>query len=302
MKILVTGANGFVGRAVCNHLCIQGHEVFGLRRQFDNECSSSSIKISWVYADIFSPEIHKILKEHHFEGLIHLAWITDTKEYWVSNKNISWVSCTLDLLESFRMYGGRRVVLAGSSAEYSWGTQDCFKEDSTEYNPQGLYGTCKLGLKNIVESWATQNNISWGWGRIFNIFGPFENPYKLIPRTINKMLNNEKLSFDNGSIVRDFMHIDDTGKAFSLLFNSNFCGVVNIASGIPVKVRDLLELIAKILCKESFLEFSVQDLSVDTPKKIIADVTTLNHCLNFTQAYSLEEGLRDTCFWWKRFL
>jgi nucleoside-diphosphate-sugar epimerase len=299
MKILVTGANGFIGRVVCRHLCEQGHEVFGLRRQDDKKVDTS-VKMSWIFSDIFGLEIHNILKQYKFEGLVHLAWITNHNEYWVSNENILWVSKTLELLESFRIYGGKRVICAGSSAEYSWGSMDYFKEDNKEYNPQELYGNCKLSLKNMVESWAKKNNISWGWGRLFNVFGPYEHQQRLIPKTFKKLINNEKVSFDSGTTVRDFMYVDDTGKAFSLLFNSDFCGVVNIASGIPIEVKSLVEIIANVSGKESLLQFSDKEPPINIPKKIVADITILNQSLCYNSCYSLEEGLRETYYWIKQ--
>jgi nucleoside-diphosphate-sugar epimerase len=161
MKVLVTGAGGFLGRAVTEALALLGHEVYGLssmtRRQGGDQ------KLNWVSADLFSPsDVNLLMEKFRFEGLVHLAWNTTPGTYWQSNDNLRWVAVSLNLFEAFRSHGGKRIVVAGSSAEYQWGAESVFDENTTRKIPFSLYGVTKHALRSAL--------VPYDYQRIWLIF------------------------------------------------------------------------------------------------------------------------------------
>ena len=299
MKILVTGARGFLGRAVAGQLVKLGHDVYGLSTVDHNNCDEN-LKLDWVTADLFSPlEINMIMEKFQFTGLVHLAWDTTPGSYWQSNDNLRWIAASLNLFETFRSHGGKRIIVAGSSAEYQWGKNPVLDEISTPKKPSSLYGVSKNALREVMESWAQLNGISWGWGYIFNIFGPCEKKERLIPKILIKLLHREEIHFDDGLIYRDFLHIDDAGEAFAAFFNSDVEGVVNIASGQSTCVRYILQTIADLVDAPNLIKFGTVSNKHEEPVSVVAAINRLKKEVGWSAKISLQDRLESTCEWWK---
>jgi len=151
----------------------------------------------------------------------------------------------------------------------------------------------------MFESWAPQNNISWGWGCIFNIFGPLENEDRLIPKSIVRLMRREKILFDDGLLYRDFLHVSDAGEAFAAFFKSKIEGVVNIASGQSTSVRHVLQIIADLLDASDLIKFGEVDINDNEPESVIASVNRLEKEIGWSTKASLRDRLASTCEWWK---
>jgi len=299
MKVLVTGASGFLGRAVTTQLELLGYDVYGLGLSAHDDFGEHSSS-KFIAVDLFSEtDVNLFMKKHQFEGLVHLAWDTQHGNYWQSNENFKWVAASLRLFEEFRINCGKRIVVAGSSAEYQWGEEPVLDEYTTPRSPASLYGVSKNSLRLMLQSWALQNDLSWAWGSVFNIFGPFENRNRLIPKNILKLLNRETILFDDGLLYRDFLHVKDAGAAFSALFKSDVQGVVNIASGQSISVRDVLQTIADLVNASGLIHFDESRNYNNLPKSVIASVNRLEKEVGWSTEISLFDRLASTCRWWR---
>ncbi|GMR05493.1 MAG: NAD(P)-dependent oxidoreductase [Gammaproteobacteria bacterium] len=297
MKVLVTGASGFLGNTVINPLIQRGHEIVALNRRTIDQ---NKVKVSWVKGDIHSPaEIDTIIKTEKPEGLLHLAWDTTHGNYWNSNRNLCWTAASLYLAESFIRHGGKRIVVAGTSAEYKWGHNRLLEENKSEFSPDSLYGINKYSLREIIQASTILNDVSWAWGHIFNIFGPGEKRERLIPRVIVKLLNDEKIIFDDGMLYRDFLYVDDAGSAFAALFDCNVQGSVNIASGKAISVRYLVQTIAKILGKPGLVQFDEHKSLTTEPAYVVGSVERLRKEVRWSPEINFYQRLQYTCDWWK---
>ncbi len=297
--MLVTGARGFLGMQVLKPLVDRSYEVHAVGRADPSQNTSPTVY--WHKADLLIPsQVDKLLHLIKPAGLLHFAWDTTPGSYWNSSLNLDWTAATLHLLRMFSAAGGQRAVLAGTSAEYLWGEQEPLDETRTPLLPASLYGTCKNAVREILQSWATLNGISWAWGRIFNIFGPFERDERLIPRVIRTLLSGEALSFDDGRVYRDFLHVADAGEAFAALFASKVSGPINVASGDAVKIRDVISTIATHLGAQHLVRFGALANNPKDRHPIVANVKRLHSELGWKASNTLSNRLRETTDWWRK--
>jgi len=297
-SVVITGAGGFLGRHLLAALLRRGFMVHALGRGAVLQTLPAQVR--WHRVDLLNrTSTRAVLGSIRADGLIHLAWETAHGGYWQSAKNLDWTAASLNLLLDFQGSGGRRAVIAGSSAEYDWSGASALDEERTPLRPASLYGHSKNALREIFEAWAPQAGLSWAWGRIFNIYGPFENPERLVPRTIRTLQDGRKLAFDNGVLVRDFLHVEDAADAFAALYASNWVGAVNIASGEPVAVKDVVSRIAECIGRPELVEYGALMAPTDAPARLVASVGRLRDAVGWSPQGRLGDRLRETCEWWQ---
>ncbi len=298
-RVLVTGATGFIGQHCLNPLLESGYEVHALstRNQRDQETRS---QLRWHRADLLQDNSLTVLFQHVSPThLLHLAWYPEPKTYWAAPGNLLWVAATLKLLQSFARCGGERVVLAGSCAEYNWRYGLC-SEAFTPCEPSTLYGACKHGLRLIFEAWARQVGISAAWGRTFFLYGPHEHPTRLVRSVITSLLVNQPARCTEGTQRRDFLHVQDVAGAFVALLETPVTGAVNIASGIPIAVREVVSCIADQLDRRELVQFgAIAGTEAEAPL-VYADVSRLKDEVGFSPRFDLESGIAQTIEWVKQ--
>jgi nucleoside-diphosphate-sugar epimerase len=295
--VLLTGAGGFLGTQVLAALLRRDYSVHAIDRKRPSGMDAAGV--IWHSVDLLDRDaVHALFGLVRPQGLIHLAWMTNHGLYWRSPSNLEWLAASLLLLQDFALYGGQRVVIAGSSAEYQWGGLGNLDEISTPIIPDSLYGTSKNALREVVEKWAPGANVSWAWARFFNMFGPGENPVRLVPKVIRTLLDGRELPFDSGAIVRDFLHVDDAGDAVAALFQSFVQGPVNVASGQPLSVRDVIAIIATYMQASDRIHFDAQ-ANRHEPARVVASVSRLHDEVGWQPHKGIIERLHETCDWWR---
>lgn len=295
MRILVTGASGFVGRWVVMGLVTRGHDVIAVSHGNGLSLAPDSQQISWRSVDLLNQfQIDALIASERPAGLVHCAWETTPNAYWSSPENLPWVSSSLQLMESFRRYGGQRAVIAGTSAEYDWSSDQTLHEDRSATVPTTMYGISKNALRQILQHWAKSEGVSLAWGRIFCPFGPGENSTRLVPRLIQGLSSGTPLPFDSGNLIRDFLSVEDLGDAFAAVFDSDFEGTVNVASGRDTSIAELVTVIAKCMGTRQ-VNFGVLPDPVDQPRRLVADVTRLAETVGWTPACSIEKRISEIC-------
>jgi nucleoside-diphosphate-sugar epimerase len=232
------------------------------------------------------------------EGLMHLAWDTTPGAYWTNPANLNWAAASLFLLSEFQRNGGRRVVVAGTCAEYDW-TASPMTEKQTPLRPATLYGCSKNAVREVLEAWAPGAGISWGWGRIFCIFGPHEKPQRLIPKVIARLLEGNPIPFDPATSIQDFMDVRDAADAFAALLASPVEGALNVAGGRPVSIRSVLNEVGDCFGARHLLKFGELNTNQNQPAELTASTRRLNDELGWLPKSSLTERLAETCQWWR---
>jgi nucleoside-diphosphate-sugar epimerase len=230
--------------------------------------------------------------------LMHLAWITEPGLYWESSKNDDWLSASFGLLESFAESGGLRALLAGTCAEYDWTDGHCV-EDETPLRAKSLYAESKLAFRDAAFAVAKSTDLSVAWARVFFSFGPHERPERLVPAVIRALLAGERARCSDGSLVRDFMYVEDVASAMVAVMDSNFTGDINIASGEPITLAEIVSRIAVRLDAADRVDFGHYPRRADDPQVITADNSRLSHAIGWRPGYDLGSAIDKTIAWWK---
>lgn len=168
-KLLITGANGFIGSHVVPLAVKSGFETHCVSRK---PPATSEAGTRWHRADCLNnAQVAAVLEEIRPTHLLHLAWTTEHGVYWHSPENFRWLEAGLSLLRKFRETGGVRAVIAGTCAEYDW---DCgfLSEGATPLRPSTPYGVCKKCLQEAFTSYCAETGLSGAWGRLFFLYGP----------------------------------------------------------------------------------------------------------------------------------
>lgn len=236
---MLTGATGFVGRYVAKELERQGIEYVSLQRGMAS--NDRAIQIDLLGKNELEALFQKLKPTH----LIHVAWYAEHGKYWDSELNLEWIRASKRLVEAFCSSGGQHVVITGTCAEYDWTHGYCI-EDVTPLKPKSLYGICKDTTRKVIELIVEKHGVSMSWARVFFPYGPGESSQRLIP-SLFKAFRKENLPFGvNASSYRDLLHVEDAARAVVACAQSKFVGAVNICSGAPVKISEVVEAVARI--------------------------------------------------------
>jgi nucleoside-diphosphate-sugar epimerase len=180
--VLLTGASGFIGRHCIPSLIKHGYEVHALTT---GKNVLADPRVSWHTTDLLNPQdVHEAMETICPTHLMHFAWYTLPSKYWNARENIQWLQASLNLVQEFSDSGGERMVGAGTCAEYDLRYGYC-SEDLTPLKPQTLYGISKQSCHLIGQEILKAAKVSNAWGRIFFLYGPYENKTRLVPSIIN---------------------------------------------------------------------------------------------------------------------
>lgn len=295
-RVLLTGATGFIGRHAVAPLMAAGHELHAVTTQ---EEPGGADGVTWHRADLLGgPEV---VDEVAPEILLHLAWYVEPGLYWRAPENVRWVEASLALLRAFSGAGGRRAVVAGTSAEYQWqGLDGLCDEQRTPLRPATLYGGAKHALHAVAARYAEQAGFELAWGRVFLVYGPGEPEGRLVPSVGRALLAGEPVATTRGDQVRDFMYVDDVAAAFAALADRDTVGAVNVASGEPVAVRDVVDTLAGLAGRPDLLRLGALPSREGDPPLLVADVSRLRDEVGFAPRVGLVEGLEKTLEWLRR--
>jgi nucleoside-diphosphate-sugar epimerase len=279
IRVMVTGASGFIGRHAVAALCDHGVTVFAERVDlFD----AGAVRAAMVD---FCPT-----------HLLHLAWGV-RPGYWESPANLDWVAASIELARAFRDAGGYRMVGAGTCAEY--GPSHSPLTEASRCIPWTLYGMAKDALRSLLEHAAPAMGLSFVWGRLFQPYGPGEAPGRLLSALIPALLAGKSVECSDGRQIRDFIHVEDAGAALVALLLSEVRGPVNIATGIGTPVRQVLRSIATMTGGNNRLILGARPRGRNEAAMLVADCGRLVTEVGFVPRYDLAAGLAQTVEWYR---
>lgn len=249
MKILLTGATGFLGSHVAENLLAEGHELLLVKRSTSklSNCVQIQQKVQWLDSD--NNLWIKEAADFRPEVILHCAWkgvVAIEREDW----NVQLCNLTLmeELLQVARISSTKQIICLGSQAEYGL-FSGCIDE-SYPINPTTKYGIMKLAALQVLRSFAGINKIEWQWLRVFSIYGERESENWLIPSVICKILSGvTSMDCTKGEQIYSYLYVKDFAKAVCMTVGAKGkSGIYNICSSEAIRIIDLLYLIKERTC------------------------------------------------------
>ncbi|GMV83497.1 MAG: epimerase [Planctomycetota bacterium] len=310
MKILLTGAAGFVGSHTAERLLEAGHTVTGVdnfdpyyapeikRRNVAAALSKHAERYRMVEGDFGDPAL--LARElPGCDAVIHLAaqaGVRPSLEDPLRYQRIN-VANVVALLEALRKHGPRKLVAASSSSVYGNVTPAPFREDAPCAQPQSPYGASKRAGEIYCGSYAQLYGLRIVVVRPFTVYGPRQRPDMAIAAFARKILLGEPITlFGDGSSARDYTYVADivSGLMGALQADIPF-GIYNLGGDRPYELRELVALLEKATGKRAAVNFA--PMQAGDVERTCADLTRSRRDLGFAPKFSLEEGLRHTVAW-----
>lgn len=284
-KILVTGATGLIGKEVIEPLKNSGYEIYAITiddNNYDKE-------VNYINCNLFDYEsLKKVFEKVKPTHLLNFAWAT-TGDYLSSEINLEFVKAGFNLIQLFNSNGGKRAVYVGTCFEYQFKDEKIKEIDPL--NPATLYAKSKNALREMTQEYCKLNNISFGYGRIFYVFGRKENEKRLTAHIIKSLRDNKEVTIINGDFVRDYMYSKDIASAFVKFIDSNVEGCVNISTGNGISLKEFAMTIAQKLGKENLVNIKYEAL--DQPMYIVGDNSKLINDVGYKLKYSFEQAIDE---------
>ncbi|WP_085577831.1 MULTISPECIES: NAD(P)-dependent oxidoreductase [unclassified Pseudomonas] len=241
MKVLVTGATGFVGRHLVAALLARGCTVRAVARNAQTAQGMPWINdVEFVAADIHAPDLDAVALTDGVDALAHLAWpgLPNYRALFHFEHNLM---ADYRFVKSVVEAGVKQVLVTGTCFEY--GMQSGPLSEATAPQPANPYGLAKHTLHLFLRNLQQELPFTLQWARLFYLHGEGQNPNSLLA-ALDRAIEAGAPSFDMsaGEQLRDFLAIETAaGHLAAILQRRGFDGAVNCASGRPVSVRSLVE-------------------------------------------------------------
>lgn len=293
-NVIVTGANGFIGKTLVKALLEKGYYVVALDVRFDDVLANDE---RIICVNVMDREVAALVEEiphQEYECFFHLAWVGTSgparADYNVQLNNVK-LAC--DYIKLCSEIGCKRIVYASSINEME--TYEYLQSDDIEPTGGYIYGTGKLAAHLMGETVAKLNGIEFIPVIITNIYGAGEKSARMIYTAINKLVHKEHCSFTEGYQTYDFIYITDAinsiiavaekGKAFNRYY---------IGSGAPKPLREFLLQMRDIVDPEAEIglgdiPFKGVNISYDQ-----FDLKKVERDTGYRNEISFAEGIRMT--------
>lgn len=288
MRVLVTGATGFIGSHVVREAVSRGHKVVALVRPGTSLDRITDVidRIDLVHGDLDEPStIGRVALEVRPAAIIHLAWYAEPGRY-VSDiaRNLASLEASIRLLNASLDSGCPRIVLAGT----------CLEND--ERRTPSIYEASKRAQHVLAEAIGSAGS-SIACGHVFYLLGPGEDDRRVVPTIIRSLLRAEPIATTDGLQHRDYLHVADAASAFCTLAETSIGGGVDICSGSTVRLRDLLEMIGTAMGRPELIQLGALGSTVDAGHDRAGDPRRLRS-LGWAPRYDLHDAVVDSIDWW----
>ena len=314
MKVLVTGAAGFIGSQVSERLLDMGHQVAGVdcfTDYYPRALKEGNLQICRDHSgfrfyeqDIVTADLKQMLED--VECVIHLAAQAGVRASWGQNFQIythNNLMSTQAILEAVKELGGdKRVVYASSSSVYG-DTDDLPMREDGKTRPVSPYGVSKLAAEHMCSLYTRNFGLDTVSLRYFTVYGPRQRPDMAFHRFARALLDGGEIRlFGDGEQSRDFTFISDivTATVDAALTPRASGHIFNLGGGNRVTVNHVISELEEITgnkAKVNRLEVAKGDV-----KNTEADTSQARNILGFIPAYDLKRGLAAEVEWVKQML
>lgn len=334
MKILVTGAAGFIGYHLCEKLLKEGHEVIGIDNINDyydvnlklsrmresgidsklitnnKELVKSTIYSNYSFAKIDIIDLVRLetlFKQERFTHVVNLAaqagvrYSLENPHTYIQSNVVGFVN----ILECCRQNKIEHLLYASSSSVYGANSKIPFSEEDRVDHPVSLYAATKKSNELMAFSYSHLFNLPTTGLRFFTVYGPWGRPDMAPMLFANAIRKEESIKiFNNGEMERDFTYIDDVVEGIARCINvlpttKPKADIFNIGNSKPVKLMDFIAIMESCMGKKALKQFlPMQDGDV---KITYADTSLIQQVKGYSPNSNLEEGTKHFIKWFNKY-
>ena len=300
-KVIVTGANGFIGTALCRELSNQGISVIAVvRNEEENISNIENLKgLRVVYSDLSEfKNLNEKISDRDIDVLYHLAWVGSAGPLRGSaDVQFNNIKYTCDTVKACSKMNCKRFVFASSIMEYE--IEAVMATDATP-GINTLYSSAKVSADYMARTIAGSLGVDYIRAVISNIYGPGELSPRLVNTSIRKLLNGEHCAFSAGEQTYDFIYIDDAVKTFVAIGEK---GVANRTYYIgSQKPRPLKEFLCELRDQvDPNIEIGLGEIPFNGVSLTYTefDIHAVKNDTGFVPSVSFTEGIKNTIEWIK---
>jgi nucleoside-diphosphate-sugar epimerase len=292
MRVVVTGCQGFIGRHLIARLREQDVDILGIGARPAPEIGPEWSRYQWWGQNSPTIQLPSEWEDQPFI-LVDLAWdMARPPTYQPHAEHI--LRCG-NILDQLTPRGLRGVIGIGSAEEYGQ-RSGILRDDDPPLGEVSAYGWGKCAARSLMHAWSAATGNTALWLRPFVVYGPGQSGNMVIPYAVRQLLAGHEALFSDGEQRRDFVYLDDVVEA---LYRA--CQVVvrwpagfqaiNVATGCPTRVRDLLEYLARICNAQARFRFGVIARRRGEPAVQVADPTRAFETLRWRAQVDWREGM-----------
>jgi UDP-glucuronate 4-epimerase len=332
MRILVTGAAGFIGFHVARRLLSDGHEIVGLdsvNHYYDVRLKEARLKLlqehprfEFVRAALTDPEaMNQLFDRSEFDRVIHLAaqagvrYSLERPDAYVTSNMLGF----LQVLEECRYRKIPHLVYASSSSVYGASTQMPFSVRGGADHPLSMYGVTKRANELMAHSYSYLFGLPTTGLRLFTVYGPWGRPDMVLFKFTKAILDGRSIDvFNGGQMKRDFTYIDDVVESVTRViavipgpdpdWNSDAPDpssslapfrIYNVGNHEPVELRDVIAELEEALGRKA--KVNLLPMQPGDVPATYADVSSLERAIGFAPRTSMREGIRRFIEWYREY-
>ncbi len=296
MRVMITGASGFLGSWLCRVLS-RDHEIIGLARDTSNLFKLSDIKNLQIRqsATQLWPDL---IREYHPDVLVLNHWWGVGSDKRNDSRQFENIENLKPLILASRMAEVSTIIGVGSQAEL--GPIESEINELQIGRPTTLYGSAKLRSRYIIEELLRDSEARFVWMRIFSTYGPLDEGSWLIPNLVDSLISNKRMKTTRGQQEWSYLHPYDLASAFNTaIVNRKIVGTVNVGNPETISIYEVCLTIGKMLHKQELLDIGALEYRADQVMKLRPLCETLTQS-GWLPEISFDEGIKQTVDWLQR--
>ncbi|RIN76711.1 NAD-dependent epimerase [Staphylococcus simulans] len=328
MKVLITGAAGFIGSHLAKKLISQGHEIIGvdnINDYYDPKLKEDRLKSigdnNFTFYKVTledADKLEEIFKEQQPDVVVNLAaqagvrYSLENPRAYIDSNIVGFVN----ILESCRHYDVKHLIYASSSSVYGANTSKPFSTSDNIDHPLSLYAATKKSNELMAHTYSHLYNLPTTGLRFFTVYGPWGRPDMALFKFTKAIVNDETIDvYNHGNMMRDFTYVDDIVEAISRLVkrpaqpNPEWSGanpdpsssyapykIYNIGNNSPVRLMEFVEAIENKLNKTAKKNY--MDLQPGDVPETYANVDDLFRDIDFKPETTIQDGVNKFIDWY----
>lgn len=318
MKILVTGAAGYIGSVCTETLIERGHSVIALDDLSEGHKEAVDARAAFCQVDLHDlPALNGVFEKHKIDGVMHFAAkclveesVREPGKYYRAN-----VSAGINLLDSMLRHGIRKLIFSSTAATYGEPEKTPILEEHRT-NPVNPYGASKLLFERVLSEFRANSGLEYITMRYFNAAGASQNhgedhhPETHVIPILLEVAAGEREAFrvygtdyptPDGTCIRDYIHILDIAQAHALAIEriSEFPGRIhNIGNGHGFSVKEVMEAASRVTGRK--INYRTAPRRAGDPATLVASSDKIRRELGWKPAFSDLDSIIETAWKWKQ--